>query len=146
MAKIVIVDDNTKLRQRMQEALTSQGHTVVTAQDGHEGLRLIRSAAPDLVVSDIFMPDMDGIELIQEVQASPDAPLVLAISAGSDLMDLCLLGDAHHLGASGVLAKPFRREDLLDAVDALLALQGGAAESDGSTQVRCGCARCAQQM
>ena len=144
MAKIVIVDDNTKLRQRMQEALTSQGHTVVTAQDGNEGIRLIRSAAPDLVVSDIFMPDMDGIELIREIQASPDAPLVLAISAGSGLMDLCLLGDARHLGASGVLAKPFRREDLLDAVDALLA-QGGAAESDGSTQVRCGCARCAQQ-
>ena len=120
MARIVVVDDNAILRRRVREVLEQDGHSVEEAGEGKKGLELIRAFKPHLVVADIFMPEMDGLELIGELREGDNAPSVLAISAGSSVLNHCMLPDARLLGANDVLAKPFDSQQLRRAVDNLL--------------------------
>lgn len=120
MARVVVVDDNETLRRRVREVLEQDGHSVQEAGEGKKGLEMIRTFKPDLVVADIFMPEMDGLELIGELREGDNAPSVLAISAGSSVLDHCMLADARLLGANDVLAKPFDSQQLRRAVANLL--------------------------
>jgi len=117
VANILVIDDEPQMRRMIARVLNGAGHTVRQAADGNEGMALFRQAQPALVITDIVMPDAEGIETIRELRkAAPTLP-ILAISGGSTPLYLDAAGK---LGASAVLAKPFSNEDLLTTVEALL--------------------------
>lgn len=119
MADILIIDDDPSMRRLMIRILTAAGHRVRDAADGKVGLDLFRQARPDLVITDILMPEREGIETICQLRTEAAKPLILAISGGGSLY----LRFATELGASAQLAKPFATAQLLQAVADLL---GGA--------------------
>ena len=95
------------MRRSIRKALLRLGCTVSEAANGRSALRTLREGAVDLVATDLFMPDMDGLELIMEIrQAHPDVK-IMAISGGSLAISMDLLQVAKHLGADCALAKPF---------------------------------------
>jgi len=121
MADILIIDDDEAVRSSMRKVLERRGHTVREAGDGSSGLDLFREKAPDLVVTDLYMPGKEGIETILELRAvQPDLP-ILAISGGRVAVAGRLpLSDAEALGANASLAKPFSVGDFQDVVERLL--------------------------
>jgi CheY-like chemotaxis protein len=119
VAHILIAEDSRQLRELLRCFLQSAGHTVVEAADGLEAVRLANQGPLDLLICDMFMPEMDGLEVIQELgQSCPGVP-VLAVSGGAYGGKLDVLAVAEVLGAV-VLPKPFGCADLLSRVDELL--------------------------
>jgi CheY-like chemotaxis protein len=121
MACIVIIDDEDDLRRSMRDALEKDGHEVFEARNGREGLKLLEQHAADLVVTDIMMPETDGIETIIALRRKNAAIRIIAISGGGRIGHTDFLALAQKFGATHLLAKPFRRQQLLDAVRAGLA-------------------------
>jgi CheY-like chemotaxis protein len=120
MPRILVVDDNAEFGRILQAHLTAHGHEVVAAKDGEQGLALIERETFDIVLTDILMPQRDGIEVLRQVkQRWPSLP-VIAVSGGGWIKAGDLLEMADRLGADRVLQKPVRRDDLLAAVDAVL--------------------------
>ncbi len=122
MARILLIDDDRAVRLSVQIVLEREGHQVVSACDGDEGLRTFASKAPDLVVTDIIMPNKEGIETIMQIRARDPATPILAISGGGRLRNTDVLRMAAMVGANGILRKPFERQDLLAAVRCLLVI------------------------
>jgi CheY-like chemotaxis protein len=127
VAKILIIDDDPGMRRTVSRILASAGHEVIEAPDGLEGVDLFRKNHPDIVVTDIIMPNKEGIETILDLRREQSSTLILAISGGATIPDrsrvpLDYLGLAKGLGADRVLAKPFRAADLLQEIDKLLGL------------------------
>ena len=114
VARILLADDNELLRSALREILKSAGHEVIEASTGRLAVELYHREKPAAVVTDIFMPDRDGLDiLIELVQLHAR---VVVMSGGGDRGDVTFLEDAKAFGACAVLQKPFRREALLDAV------------------------------
>ncbi len=123
MATILIVDDDVAVLRGVRGFLEKAGHTVREASDGKSALRHFAGRPTDLVISDIYMPEMDGIEfLIRVREAFPEARII-AMSGGGHLAKERVLAAASILGAVGVLEKPFEMEEVLAAVTK--ALEGG---------------------
>lgn len=117
MAEILIIDDDAQMRRLITRILKSAGHQVREATNGSTGLKRFGEAQPELVVTDIFMPEKEGIETIRLLrQQAPYLP-ILAIS-GSGLKDY--LHFAMQLGATAALPKPFSAHDLLETVTRLV--------------------------
>lgn len=105
--RILLVEDDERVRRSIGNSLQRLGCTVSEAANGRSALRTLREGAVDLVATDLFMPDMDGLELIMEIRrAHPDAK-IMAISGGSLAISMDLLQVAKLLGADCALAKPF---------------------------------------
>jgi len=116
MARVLVIDDDEEQRALMRAMLTGVGHEVVEAADGAEGLDLVARYAPNLVLTDINMPGVDGHEVISSLKvASPNTPII-AVSGGSEIAKDELLLKAVHLGAVEVIMKPFAFEQLAGAV------------------------------
>lgn len=116
MKTILIIDDDEAVLGLFTYFLKSRGYTVLCAADGREGLRLVETARPDLVITDIMMPEMDGMKMIQNLRnKSPDLP-VIAISGGTRSNTLDFLADTSLFGACRVFEKPVSLQDLLAAV------------------------------
>ncbi|WP_300296792.1 response regulator [Ferrovibrio sp.] len=120
MPRILVIDDNAEFCSILQAHLTTNGHRVEITQDGDHGLRLLEDGRFDLVLTDILMPQRDGIEILRQVKQRWPALPVIAVSGGGWLAAEDLLAMAGRLGADRVMQKPVRREDLLNAVDAVL--------------------------
>ena len=120
MAKILLVDDNATLLKHQGEFLCLAGHEVTTAPDGKQAMRLVQTQAFELVITDLVMPEKEGIEIIRELRQSHPALKIIAMSGGGrgDAKDYLAIAKA--LGASQVLAKPFSGEELLQAVNSTL--------------------------
>lgn len=119
---VLLIEDDRPLLLAMARAFTGAGAQVVLAADGAEGLKRFISTAPDLVVTDIIMPEREGIETILAMKAArPDIP-ILAVSGGGQIAARDFLTLAKDLGADAVLAKPFRAGQLLDAARLLIEL------------------------
>lgn len=120
MANILIVDDEELARFTLQEILEAGGHVVSFACNGVEGLKMAIAGGVDLVVTDIIMPDKEGVEMIKDLKAhSPDLPII-AISGGGRTRNLNFLEIAQHFGADAVLAKPFTPAAIQGVVASLL--------------------------
>jgi two-component system response regulator (stage 0 sporulation protein F) len=120
MLHILLIEDDAAVRGILSRMLEGAGYGVIQATNGADGLRLWREQGPDLVLTDIQMPDMNGIEVIVQLRAfAPHLP-VIAMSGGVQSRDLDLLSDAKLLGAVGVLYKPFTGEALTQAITAAL--------------------------
>ena len=120
MARVLVADDDAGVRRVLERALVRGGHEVTCAGGGAEALRSIEADTPDLVVTDINMPDVDGIELLIRVARRGDVK-VIAISGGGAVPADELLEDARLLGAVDILAKPFELDVLLERVASALA-------------------------
>jgi CheY-like chemotaxis protein len=120
MADILIIDDEPGVLRVLRKILESAGHSVTDAPDGEVALRHFEGKPADLVITDIFMPGMDGIEFLVNLRKTyPDAR-VLAMSGGGILSRDQALNDAALLGADEILQKPFSRDEVLEAVDKTL--------------------------
>ncbi len=118
--RILVIDDDLDLRQVLVAALESQGYAVTAAGNGLEGLAYFKENAVDLVITDIVMPEMEGIETIfQIISQNPDQKLI-AMSGGGRISAREYLEDANLLGATATLPKPFTLSELLDLVERLL--------------------------
>jgi len=116
MKKILVIDDEPSIRALLSKMLEREGFSVITAPDGKEGMkRFIREPA-DLVITDLIMPEKEGMEVIMELRkGSPQVP-VIAISGGGRNTPESYLNTAKLLGASAILIKPVQKEKLLEAV------------------------------
>ena len=120
MALILVIDDEDLLRRVLVDALKSAGHQIIEASSGKDAVTLIRTHAPDLVLTDIVMPDRDGLELLTALRKEqPNVP-VIAMS-GKVVQSGLYLNVAGKLGARAVLAKPFRLDELFETVNRVLA-------------------------
>jgi DNA-binding NtrC family response regulator len=118
MATILLIDDEDQVRTLFQVALEETGYRVLSAASGEDGLRLFNEERVDLVLVDIFMPSMDGLELIPLLQKTRPACKIIAISGGS--WEWNYLDTAKSLGAHGTLKKPLHLQELLDMVSTQL--------------------------
>ena len=117
MADVLIIDDDAEVRRLIIRILIGAGHTVREAQNGEVGVRMFREARPSLVITDILMPEREGIETIRELRRETPAVPILAISGGCNFDYLTI---AMHFGADAKLAKPFSPAELLNLVAELL--------------------------
>jgi two-component system chemotaxis response regulator CheY len=120
MATILVIDDDAQVRAALRRILERAGYTVVTAADGQAGMRLHRERPADLIITDLFMPDQDGIETIRQLRREGPAVPILAVSGGDQTGAMDLREGAALLGASRTLGKPFELAQLLAAVGELL--------------------------
>ena len=119
MALILVVEDAADFRTLLCEALEISGHKVVLSKSGKEALRQCRGRSFDVVVTDVVMPDVDGIELIRALRALPRQVPIIAISGASvDMLEI-----VKALGAQATLRKPFDLQELLAAINQVLGKQ-----------------------
>ena len=120
MAHLLVLDDDDSVLRSLRRILERDGHEVTGVRDAREALDRLRDETPDLVISDVFMPEMDGIEFLLEVrELQPDLP-ILVISGGGFAPADFVLEDASQLGADAILSKPFEQSELLERVRLLL--------------------------
>lgn len=120
LSHILVIDDDIELRALLQEALRAEGYTVSVAADGEQGIALQREQPASLLITDIFMPNKEGIETIRDFRAEfPNVPII-AMSGGGRLKRQGGLFTAKALGAAVILRKPFKISDLLTSVAAVL--------------------------
>jgi len=111
--KVLVIDDDILVRGALSSALSSQGYEVACAENGKRGLELFAHCPPDMMITDIIMPEQEGIETIVHIRkTAPDLPIV-AISGGGRFGATDCLRMARSLGADVVLEKPFTVEALL---------------------------------
>lgn len=118
MACILVIDDDPDIRDLAKSTLESAGHKVILAVDGREGVQLYRANRPDLVITDLFMPNQEGLETIKQLRMEFPEIRIVAISgkpSGNTMLSI-----AQRLGAVAVLQKPFVTEELLKVVEQAL--------------------------
>jgi len=117
MAEILVIDDEPQMRRLIARILNGAGHIVHQANNGRDGIGLFHREHPALVITDIVMPDMEGIEMIRELHREAPTIPILAISGDGPAV---YLRAATGLGATAALAKPFGAAELLSVVERLL--------------------------
>lgn len=119
---VLLVEDSPEVSLSVREILTGAGHSVEEATNGKEGLEKLLASSFDLVVSDIWMPEMDGIALLKEIRGSGNDLPVVVISGGAPNAPLTYTAPlASTFGANAVIYKPFEKEELLKTIDAVMA-------------------------
>ena len=118
---VLVIEDNKDLRELIHFVLESAGHTVSVATDGEAGLRAQRERPADVVITDIFMPNQDGLETIASLRRDyPQVKVVAMSGGGSRVKGEGTLLTAKEIGAHWILVKPFEHDELLQAVRALV--------------------------
>jgi two-component system chemotaxis response regulator CheY len=120
MATILLIDDDERLRALIARSLKAGGHDLVEAGDGQRGVKLAKKSLPDLVITDISMPDQDGIQTIRELRELSLTLPIIVISGEQGVGSYRPLDDARLLGANVAIAKPFELAALLGEVQRLL--------------------------
>jgi CheY-like chemotaxis protein len=120
MARILVVDDEKPIRDLIRQTLEGVGHTVVEAPDGLVALQVFRANPAALVITDILMPEQEGLGFIRELRQEFPAVKVIALSGGSVKIGFDVLDVAKRFGAVTALEKPFQLAELLRAVEAAL--------------------------
>jgi len=120
MARILVIENDSALRAVVRQFLDEAGHDILEAEDGAAGMALFRADPVDLIITDLLMPNKEGIETILDLRRQAPDVRIIAMSGAEQAGGVDLLGYARKLGASHSLKKPFRRRALLDAVAAAL--------------------------
>jgi hypothetical protein len=119
---ILVVDDSRGLRGTITAVLRTAGHEVISAADAKEALKILDHQAVDLILTDILMPEMDGLALIREIRRRvPFLPIIAMSGGGYFLSQEYCLRTARIFGATSVLSKPFDAHQLLMALDQAIA-------------------------
>ena len=119
MTTILLIEDVSFLRENTSEILNLAGYNTISAENGHEGLRMAIAYTPDLIICDIIMPDIDGYHVLEQLQEAPslrDIPFIF-LTAKSERIDL---RRGMEMGADDYVTKPFTGEELLIAVQVRL--------------------------
>jgi CheY-like chemotaxis protein len=120
LPRILLIDDEAPVLHTLQMLLEESGYAVTVARNGKDGVTAFRTVRPDLVLTDIIMPDQEGIETIMQIRRdSPDARII-AMSGGGRIGNSDFLAIASALGANATIAKPFDVDDLLILVERTL--------------------------
>ena len=129
MSKVLIVEDEANIRQLVKYNLEKESFQVIEAEDGLQGLRLAKAEKPDLVLLDLMLPQMDGLEVCRSLkgnQATAALPIIM-LTAKSEEIDKVI---GLELGADDYLAKPFQTEELIARLRALIRRAAGNASSE----------------
>lgn len=118
--KILVIDDDVQFRTMMVEMLERKQYLVYAAADGEEGIQIWQDLSPDLVITDIIMPNKEGIETILTLKRLNKEVKIIAISGGGRINAEDNLRSAQLLGAKLTLAKPFENSELISAVKELI--------------------------
>jgi len=128
MKKILVVEDEPSIRMNLTLMLKGEGYSVDSAEDGRAGIEHAKSFAPDLIVSDVMMPELDGFGMLETLRADPrfaDTPFIFLTA----LNDRTSMRRGMNLGADDFLNKPFTRDELIEAVNSRLKKYESAARS-----------------
>ncbi len=118
--KILLIEDDMQFQSFVEEVLKAEGYQVFLAEDGIQGSQMVKEVIPDLIITDLLMPQKDGVRLITEIKSSHPQIPIIAMSGGSSFFSPAFLEAAATLGASETLPKPFLGEQLLELVDKCL--------------------------
>ena len=121
MKKIVIIDDDIQCNRMICRILENAGYEVRTAFNGVEGLKMVMQERPDLMITDLYMPEKEGLATIRELRQADEKIRILAISGGSLNINVAdMLDAAEMFGADDIMAKPLHLETFLHKVNRLL--------------------------
>ena len=123
--RILIVDDDKDARELIGSVLAEAGYAVEVAEDGYVAIEKLSAVPPDLVLTDLRMPGLNGVDLAQRIRALRDVPVIL--STGAETHDLCTGAEAY--GAVACLTKPINLDELLWTIETALACRAGAASA-----------------
>ena len=122
MAKILVIDDDPYILELIVHVLKSEGHELFQAENGHVGLDLFREHRPELLITDMVMPEKDGLSTIMEINHEFPGSKIIAISGGGAIEPQRYLNLAEIIGVIDTILKPLSRIELLDAVNNALAM------------------------
>lgn len=118
---ILLVEDEILLREGIQEILEASGYRVIGAADGAEALEWLDQVPVTLVISDLVMPNMDGMEFVQRVRVRfPDLPVIIASGSPGTVMSRLGIDSIHISGATASISKPFKSADLVALIKQVL--------------------------
>jgi YesN/AraC family two-component response regulator len=120
MAKILVIDDEPSIAIMLKKMLEKAGHEIEIALNGNEGLNLVDKFQPELLITDIVMPEKEGLELIFDLRKKKPELKIIAISGGGRFQFGGYLNSAKHLGADRVFQKPLDHKEFIQAVSDLL--------------------------
>jgi two-component system, OmpR family, KDP operon response regulator KdpE len=133
-SNILVVDDEKQITRVLRTSLTGHGYFVRTAGDGDEALEVMREWAPDLVITDLAMPNMAGLELCKRVRAKSPVPIIVLSVKGEEKVKV----DALDSGADDYVTKPFNMNELLARVRAALRRAGMPPIAEEATEIKAG--------
>ncbi len=120
MTSILLIEDDEDARRLIAQILIRAGYAVVEASGGFQAMELYKQSTVDLVITDLIMPEKEGIELIMELRRFDPEVKVIAISGGGYVDGSTYLKIAKAVGANGILAKPFKAEELIVLIENFL--------------------------
>jgi DNA-binding NtrC family response regulator len=120
MAKILLIDDDESFRKMLRLTLASMGHDVIEASHGGEALRILATSVPDLVITDLIMPEKEGLETIMDIQSRYPGQKVIAMSGGGRINSKELLKMAGQLCDIPTIAKPFSTDQMATLINATM--------------------------
>ena len=120
MKRILVVDDDPGMREMVKLLLNDEGYHVFEASNGKHAMEFLKKESPDLVITDIIMEEMDGVEIIMEIRENYPDIKIIAMSGGSKISAEEYLDSASDLGADRVFTKPFALPDMLKAIKELI--------------------------
>lgn len=124
-ARILVVDDEPQIRRSLQVNLEGKGYAVVTAESAEQAIQAIANRAPDVIVLDLLMPGMDGIELTRRIREHSTVPIIVLSAIGDERKKV----EALELGADDYVTKPFNTEELVARIRSVLRRVAGAHSS-----------------
>jgi DNA-binding response OmpR family regulator len=133
MARVLVIDDEAALRQFVKRVLVRAGHEVIEAADGAAGLARFAAERPAIVITDILVPAIDGIDAIKAVRRIDQTAWIIAMSGGGARHNMHFLDFAKASGADAALEKPFSHADLIAAVEARRSSAGFALRDSGAS-------------
>lgn len=122
MVNVLVIEDDDAVRFSLLEALKSMGHEVASAVNGREGMQMAQEETYDLVITDLIMPEKDGVETILELKIDQPDIKIVAMSGGGQNVDI--MDTTYQIGADCALIKPFSLSDLSDCVRRVLGEDG----------------------
>jgi len=126
MAHICLIEDDKMIRETLHKILEKMGHTVATATNGRDGLSVAGSADFDVVITDIIMPEIEGIEVIRTIKKRSPEMKIIAMSGGGRVGNTDFLKIAQSLGADATVYKPVTKKDFMSALNGCLGEQVSA--------------------
>jgi CheY-like chemotaxis protein len=117
---ILVIDDDPMIRSSLRTVLEGKGYTVDTLPDGRRAVAMLEETRPDVVITDIVMPEAEGIETIVAIRSATLEVPIIAISGGGEILEAEFLDMALQLGATAALRKPFQLAQLLATLERLL--------------------------
>ena len=121
-ARILVVDDERQIRRSLQVNLETKGYAVETAENGEEAITAFQNRRPDIIILDLVMPGIEGVEVVRRLRASSSVPIIVLSAMGEERHKV----EALETGADDYITKPFGMEELLARIKSLLRRAAGA--------------------